>query len=159
MTDELAPLELHVYRRWESHNSVGGELWWNGKRRLYTLEPARRTPAWPGHPCIPAGRYQIRLTNSPHLGYLCPELQNVPGRSEIRIHVANWPQQIKGCTAVGLERATDQVLYSQKAFNLLMRALVDAGEIFVTYHDDGPPQRELEFADGQSTERGQSPAT
>jgi len=149
----MGPLELNVYRRWESHNSVGGEMWWDHARQLYTLEPARLTPCHPGHPCIPAGRYRITLNESPHLGYVCPLLLDVPGRSEIRIHIANWPMQIKGCTAVGLARDTDAVIDSRKAFALLMRALVDADPVYVTYHDENPPQREIEWTDGREPEQ------
>jgi hypothetical protein len=149
----LEPEELHVYRRWETNNSVSGEMWWDGARKLYTLEPSRLTPVHPGHPCIPAGRYNITLTRSPHLGYITPLLLAVPGRSEIRIHKANWPTELLGCTAVGLDRDTDKVDESAVAFDRLMRVLLDAEPIWITYHDSQPVQWEMEFADGGRTEQ------
>ena len=144
----MDPIELDIYRRWETNNSVGGELWRNGARWMYTLEPSRLTPVHPGHPCIPAGSYRATLTKSPHLGYITPLLLDVPKRSEIRIHIANWPHELLGCTAVGLERDTDQVTDSKIAFDRLMRVLLDAEPIYIHYHDGNPTQREMEFADG-----------
>lgn len=55
--------------------------------------------------CIPAGIYHCVKTFSTHLGYMCPELQNVPGRTGIRIHKANFVGQLLGCIAVGQEFA------------------------------------------------------
>jgi Family of unknown function (DUF5675) len=56
----------------------------DGVKECYYLEPSRYTPFYSGHPCIEAGSYHVVLTMSPHLGYVCPEVLNVPGRTEIR---------------------------------------------------------------------------
>jgi hypothetical protein len=132
-------IDLHVWRDQETHNSVGGQLWYQGMFACYTLEPSRMTPVRPGHPCIPAGTYRARLTRSPHLGYICPELIDVPERSDIRIHVANWPMQLLGCTALGHRRSLDLVELSGVAFHSLMKVLANYQELFVTYHDGPPP--------------------
>ena len=50
--------------------------------------------------CIPAGIYDYYLRNSPKNGYVL-ELRNVPGRSYIQIHSANFTRQIQGCILVG----------------------------------------------------------
>jgi hypothetical protein len=36
------------------------------------------------------------------------------------IHVANWPYEIKGCMAIGLNKGVDYVGQSRKAFDALM---------------------------------------
>jgi hypothetical protein len=131
-------LALDIYRCWETPASVCGELWVHGTRWLYTIEPSRLTPVHPGHPCIPAGRYRAILSKSPHLGYICPELLDVPGRSEIRIHIANWPRDLLGCTGVGETHDTDVVGDSGVAFRRLMKSLVLYQDIWVMYVD-GPP--------------------
>lgn len=128
-------LEMHVYRQWETLFSVCGEMWANDWLKFFTLEPARTNPVHPGHPCITAGRYQIKLTHSPHLGYVCPELLDVPERSAIRIHIGNYPKDVEGCTAVGTRHEPDAVWESGIAFEQLMRLLQRYDEIWVTYHD------------------------
>ena len=50
--------------------------------------------------CIPEGVYKYKYRDSPNHGH-CLELQNVPNRTYIQIHVANFTKQIQGCIAVG----------------------------------------------------------
>lgn len=53
--------------------------------------------------CIPEGRYAVAPDREGRwTGY--PELQSVPGRSEIIIHPANRVSELQGCIAVGLTR-------------------------------------------------------
>ena len=52
--------------------------------------------------CIPAGEYEYRYRDSPTNGH-CLELQDVPNRTYIQIHSANFTHQIQGCIAVGDE--------------------------------------------------------
>ena len=58
----------------------------------------------PGESCIPEGEYiavvSPSTTNSPHFEYAY-ELQNVPGRTLIKIHIANFPSELKGCIGLG----------------------------------------------------------
>lgn len=155
--------KVDVWRDSETHNSVAGQLWHGGLFACFTLEPSRLTPVRPGHPCIPAGQYRARLTKSPHLGYVCPELLDVPGRSDIRVHVANWPDQLLGCTAVGHRRSMDMVEQSGVAFKSLMSVLWNYEDILFTYYDSPPPAGERLGSDGaeQSSrvEATASPAT
>lgn len=51
--------------------------------------------------CIPAGRYLCQWSYSPHLNKFTYEITNVPGRSGIRIHSANYFYQLLGCVALG----------------------------------------------------------
>ncbi len=50
--------------------------------------------------CIPEGTYKVIKRNSPTNG-MCFQLANVPGRTYIQIHAANFTRQIMGCIAVG----------------------------------------------------------
>src|SRR5882762_9832216 len=108
---------------------------------MYTLEPGAN-PINTGHPTIPAGKYRVLLTHSPHLGYVTPELQDVPGRTAIRIHCANYAHQLLGCTAVGSTRSlmpsqTEWAVWgSLKAFQALMEKLnTTTDEIWAEYVD------------------------
>lgn len=50
--------------------------------------------------CIPEGEYQAIKHHSPKFKN-CFWIQNVPGRSEILIHAANYTYQLLGCIAPG----------------------------------------------------------
>lgn len=133
-------LEIDIYRSVETSRSVTGHFSTGGKLICYELEPARTTPVHEGHPCIPAGRYRVIRTLSPHLGYKSPEVLNVPGRTAIRWHIGNGPKDVLGCSAVGDALATDWVYNSKETFNGVLMPLLnkvwDAGEeIWATYHD------------------------
>lgn len=111
-----------------------GELLIDDKHFCYTVE---RGPKVPEHPPIPFGTYHVKKTMSPHLSYVCPELLDVPGRSHIRIHVANYWHELLGCTAVGfvegVETGTGEssVFESRSAFDQLMALLPE--EFVITY--------------------------
>lgn len=52
--------------------------------------------------CIPAGVYPIKKHDSPKFGRVF-WIQDVPNRSEILIHPANYTRQLLGCIAVGMD--------------------------------------------------------
>lgn len=94
----------------------------DGKFSCKTLERAHEGD----HPCIPQGVYHVTI-DTHHPGspgaYQCPELLDVPGRSQIQIHIANRCGELQGCIAPG-ERHGDQcVEESGKAFRRLMAYL------------------------------------
>lgn len=51
--------------------------------------------------CVPTGFYNIEFEYSHKFKQDLWELKGVPGRSEAKIHVANYYTQIQGCIAVG----------------------------------------------------------
>lgn len=55
----------------------------------------------PGLSCAPTGSYRIEYEYSPSFGRFLWELKDVPGRSEIKIHPANFAHQLRGCIALG----------------------------------------------------------
>ncbi len=55
----------------------------------------------PDTSCIPTGTYTCEWTHSPRLNKETYEVLNVPNRAGIRIHSANYPEQLLGCIALG----------------------------------------------------------
>lgn len=53
--------------------------------------------------CIPGGVYRIDFEDSPRFGPDCLTVFDVPGRTGIRFHAANWGYQLEGCIAPGLQ--------------------------------------------------------
>ena len=51
---------------------------------------------------IPAGTYPVALTWSPKFKKFLPEIQNVPDRTGIRIHMGTRPEHSKGCILLDL---------------------------------------------------------
>ena len=127
-------MKVDIYRKVETGESITGEFWLDGVKQCYYLEPSRLSPYYPGHPCIDAGTYKVVLTMSPHLGYICPEVLDVPGRTAIRWHIGNFPRDVLGCCVVGTDVAVDQVENSRFAFAALM-AKLQGQVITAEYHD------------------------
>ena len=130
-------ITLTIQRDKPTGKSTPGEMFVNGVWQCYTLEPDPLTPAISGHPSIPAGVYPVQLTMSPHMHYITPILIGVPGRTAIRIHIANFPKELEGCTAVGTEKGPDEVLHSKFAFQELMHILtsINTTSIVAEYKD------------------------
>lgn len=51
--------------------------------------------------CIPDGVYKCSYTESPRFKRKLYEVHSVPSRSGIRIHPANYVQELEGCIALG----------------------------------------------------------
>lgn len=86
--------------------------------------------------CIPAGTYKWKRHVSQNVSkasdYKVIWLQDVPGRSYIYIHVANWPSEVKGCIGVGMRFGHAKeygVLESKTAMEALLAQLPDYGTI------------------------------
>ena len=131
---EGGEMKVDIYRKMETSVAITGEFWLDGSMQCYCLEPSRFTPYYPGYPCIQAGIYRVVLSLSPHLGYVCPEVLNVPGRTAIRWHIGNFPKDVLGCCVVGTIVGANSVLDSRTAFDALMGKL-GGGDISAEYHD------------------------
>lgn len=98
----------------------------DGKFTCFTLE---RSVDDPTHPCIPAATYKVKIDEH-HPGtpgaYRCPELLDVPGRSEIQIHIFNTCDESKGCIGPGERLGRDCIEDSGAAFRRLMKYLEGA---------------------------------
>jgi len=134
-------MKLDVYRLIETDRSIIGRVTVDGQQFCFDLEPGRFHPVHAGHPCIPCGVFKVRLTMSPHLGYVTPELLDVPGRTNIRWHKGNKPEDSLGCTLLGTSHgpAPDWISDSHTAFDQLMAlcfaAEASRQEITAEYHD------------------------
>ena len=78
--------------------------------------------------CIPPGRYQCRMTPSPHFHRRLYLVLHVPDRYGIRLHPANFARELRGCIAVGRHHArfpdgTWGVVNSASTLDAIHRAL------------------------------------
>ncbi len=81
--------------------------------------------------CIPAGVYTVVRHDSPSKGE-CFWIKDVPNRTHILIHVANWAHELMGCIAPGVGVnlvPTPMVTSSRDAMNELLRTLDDEWEL------------------------------
>lgn len=86
------------------------------------------------HPCIEEGWYVAKRYNSPANKCIVWQLEDVPGKTHIQLHIANWPSELKGCIAPGKEigsSATGEpgVIKSRQAFEEFMDLTADEEEI------------------------------
>lgn len=87
--DRLAYLEACTFGRLR----VGDEV-------MYVIEPPWRDNQR-GRSCIPEGTYPMTLGRYNRGGYATWELENVPGRSLIKVHRGNWVTDTRGCLILG----------------------------------------------------------
>jgi len=81
------------------------------------------------------------MTFSPHFKMVTPEVIDVPGRTDIRIHPGNFPKDSLGCTLVGEEKGFDQIFQSKIAFEKLMVLFRHTLEpIVIAYIDPKPKE-------------------
>jgi hypothetical protein len=110
----------------------GGQLF-----RCFSLELPWRDNK-PRVSCIPTGRYRIVLEFSPAFGMHLWELKDVPNRSEVKIHVANYTRQLRGCIAPGMDlRDIDadgitDTRNSRAALDGIEEAMGNATESYIT---------------------------
>ena len=120
------PATITVYRSpGPPDQPTMGKMTFGGENPLCTLEPAKVNPVNAGHPAIGAGTYAAIVTMSPHMHYASPELQKVPGRENIRIHILNTADQTLGCIGVGEYIGKDghSLVNSKLAFDAMMKWL------------------------------------
>jgi hypothetical protein len=95
-------------------DALFGVLIFNDKQLGFTME---RTAV-----AIPEGVYNARLEMSPHFGFQTPHI-DVPQRTYIEAHPANYPLQLEGCVAVGSAIDGDALDNSRQAFDSMMAVL------------------------------------
>lgn len=103
---------LRVIREPSGPDNTFGIMFIDGFFMCHTLENSRKI--------IPAGNYSIEMYPSPRFKMIVPLLQNVPGRSMIEIHPANWFHELEGCIAPGMLRESNMILQSRVAFGKIM---------------------------------------
>src|SRR5580765_3105812 len=148
-------MNLEVRRNKPTVRSTTGRMAIEGTPRFVTLEP----PPVPdergnGTVCIGAGTFPLKIRWSPTHKMHLPHVEDVPGRTYIELHKGNFPTDVKGCTAIGMDYGIpfqpDYIRCSEVAFTELMNTLYagskltnpDSPEInhvwdvgFITYTD------------------------
>lgn len=87
--------------------------------------------------CIPEGTYLVNRDHSGRWQYYA--IQNVPNRTFIEIHPANHVEQLQGCLALGMTRASNgfSVNNSEKAINKLVD-YVGESDFLLTFRSYNP---------------------
>ena len=121
-------MNITVKRIFKGPKYTIGKLSIDGHYFCDTLEDTVR-PAGvkiPGKTAIPAGKYQIEITESIRFNRLMPIIKDVPGFSGVRIHSGNTAEDTEGCILVGFNRVKGKVLDSRKTFQKLFKILIVA---------------------------------
>jgi hypothetical protein len=118
----MKTLKITIERLYQRNNGTMGYLFVDDVVICYSLEKP-----WIENinniSCIPKGTYQgfIRYDKNDKWRI---QLEGVPNRSGIQIHVGNWTSQINGCILVGMEADVNNfsVYSSQLAYRNLKNA-------------------------------------
>jgi hypothetical protein len=128
-------MEIDVVRLWKTSEAITGTFSVDGSQRFFSLELPELFEGQPNVPdktCILAGAYAVQRLWSNHWDQMMPHLVGVPGRSEIEIHVANFPRDILGCMGIGKLRMSDTEIGESKIafeeFNRDFENAIAAGE-------------------------------
>lgn len=92
-----------------------------------------------GESCIPEGTYRLHHRQSPVIDRTTGgdyragwEVADVPDRTYIMVHPANWPDDVEGCIGVGDDyrviSGRNAVANSRATFKALMRRVVTSHE-------------------------------
>ncbi len=114
--------ELTVERKLTSADCTMGYLIANGKVICYTLELPWKDNS-NNISCIPEGIYNGILRYDKTDGWRI-QLEKVPNRTGVQIHMGNYTTQIEGCILVGTDAKVDNcsVLNSSTAYTKLKEA-------------------------------------
>lgn len=75
---------------------------------------------------FPAGNYDLVYEHSNRFKRQLWEFKGIPGRSEIKIHNANFVHQLDGCVAVGMRSGTINALPAVLSSRLALEQLIEA---------------------------------
>ena len=127
-----SPTMLIELRRSYLPHCTLGELRLPGQRTLFTIEKPWRDNQ-PNISCIPEGTYVVERYSGTKFKNVF-QLKNVPGRSAILIHIANWAKEVQGCIGVGMKLSTAEymVLNSGDAMDVLRESLPEKFLIRIT---------------------------
>jgi len=122
-------MEVLLKRDYKGKDCTLGKMYF-GENVVETLELPWKDNL-PKGSCIPDGEYEVEKTYSPSFKKQLWLIKNVPNRSGIRIHSANYVSELLGCIAPGLSRHDlnkDGIIDmkdSRKAMSLLEEELPD----------------------------------
>ncbi len=128
-------MELVLTRKPSNSHCTIGELTVDGAFEAFTLEDVVRDKKVQNETAIPAGRYQVIITFSPHFKRNLPLLLNVPNYEGVRIHPGNYDRDTEGCILVGKSHNEDMLMQSVAAFDPLFEKIKSAllnEEVWIT---------------------------
>jgi len=94
--------------------------------------------------CVPEGGYPMDFEYSAKFDRMLWELKEVPGRSECKIHPANYVEQLNGCIALGGEvkdingNGIADITASRATVNRLHKVLKDEKSVYINITDPPP---------------------
>lgn len=122
-------VEVYIERIYKGGDCTLGRMWFEGET-VYTLELP-----WLDNlktiSCIPSGTYKVEKTYSPRFKRDLWLVKDVPNRSGIRFHSANFVSQLEGCIAPGLDKhdlngdGIVDITNSKKAMSMMNDLLPD----------------------------------
>lgn len=118
---------ITVNRKTQTPDAVFGDL-------SFDLHPFTCVTLERKDKMIPAGTYSMELTYSPAFNRIMP-LINVPNRTGIRVHWANFPNQLEGCIALGDKVDGDAIDDSRIAFNQFWNVIHDQAQLNIVIND------------------------
>lgn len=126
---------LRIDRMTFTDKSTIGELFVDDKFFCYTLEDTCRNKKIPKMTAIPSGTYRVNMSFSKKMNKFTPELEDVPGFTNIRIHQGNTPLDTEGCILVGRRRGENTISESGMAFDALNEVIKDMltkGKVYIS---------------------------
>ena len=116
-------MKLKIVRKYPRETYIIGDLSINGEQFSDSLELP-----WldnqPNISCIPEGIYVVKMLYSNRFGRLMPTIMDVPDRSNVLMHAANFSSELRGCVATGKNSMTGGLYpsrpYSDKLNEILL---------------------------------------
>ena len=136
-------MNIVLTRRPSADGWTQGQLSCDGVHSCYTCEDVIRPGGEKvlGQTAIPAGKYQVIITDSPRFARRLPILLAVPDFSGIRIHPGNSARDTKGCILPGRGITPAGVTHSVLAFDVLFAridsALIVGEEVWIDVRNAG----------------------
>lgn len=126
-------MNISLIRKYKRPNYTIGRLRLNAEDFCDTLENPVRVPGVKvaGLTAIPAGMYEVILTDSPRFRRVLPLVLSVPGFSGVRFHAGNTVADTHGCILVGWNTERGKITSSRLTEDALVARLkrcVDDGE-------------------------------
>jgi hypothetical protein len=128
-------VDIAVARIWKTDTGITGTFSVDGEQKYFSIELPELFEGEanvPNKTCILPGTYEVQRLWSNHWNQMMPHLVGTPGRSEVEIHVANFPHDILGCIGIGRLRISDIEIGESKdafeEFNQDFENAIAAGE-------------------------------
>lgn len=131
-------MEITLDRAWKKDGYTISRLFINGERVCEALEDTDRGLKQSmsldeikklkiyGKTAIPSGRYKVVMSYSPKFKKVLPEVLDIVGYSNVRIHAGNTAKDTCGCVLPGLNVRKGAVLYSTKWTNVIISEISSA---------------------------------